>query len=160
MNFDFKKEEQKLPVSFRTYVLIIVIAIIIAFVYYFFILKINSCKDFSCYQDSLARCKKSEFVREDNNGIWRYVIKKSVDENTCEVEVSLLALKQGKTDMEELQGHSMSCNILKSSGGFPEDDIASCSGLLKEGIQEIMIQRMHNYLIKNLGQINDEFRGV
>ncbi len=160
MNLDFKKEEQKLFVGYKTYFIIIIIAIILAVVFYFFFLKTNSCKDFTCYQDSLTKCKKSLLIREDENSIWKYVIKKSVDENTCMVEVSLLALKQGKTDMEELQGLSMNCNVLRSSGGFPENDIASCSGKLKEEIQEVMIQRMHNYLIKNIGQINEEFKGV
>ena len=160
MEFDFKKEEEKLFVGYKTYFIIIVIAILLAVLFYFFFLKASVCNDFECYQHALETCKKSELVREDDNGIWRYVIEKSVDENTCVVEVSLLALKQGNIDMEELQGLSMECSILRSSAEFPENDIASCSGKLKEGIQEVMIQRMHNYLLKNIGKINEEFKGV
>ncbi|MEN9626001.1 MAG: hypothetical protein RL557_329 [archaeon] len=157
---DFKKEEGKLLFSFKNYLIIIIIAIILAVLFYFFFLKLTICRDFACYQDALVTCKKSEFVREDDNTIWRYVIKKSVDKNTCLVEVTLLALKEGNVDMEKLQGQSMECSVLRSSGGFPENDLASCSGKLKEGIQDVLIQRMHNYLIKNLGQIQEEFVGV
>ena len=38
----------------------------------------------------------------------------------------------------------------------PESDIGSCHGPLKEGLQDLIIQKLHSYLVQNLGRINLE----
>ena len=69
----------------------------------------------------------------------------------------LLRLIDGKTSFEKLLGKSMVCTVLTDDRGFPEENLNDCSGPLREEYQELIIQRMHNYLIENIGQINDEF---
>ena len=53
----------------------------------------------------------------------------------------------------------MLCDYPISTNGFPEDDITKCSGPLREELQELIIQRMHNYLLKNIGEIREDFEG-
>jgi len=54
----------------------------------------------------------------------------------------------------------MLCIIPKEEISFPEKDISRCTGLLKEEMQDLIIQRMHNYLLKNVGQISQEFERI
>jgi len=78
----------------------------------------------------------------------------------CRVEVTLLLLKEGSVDVEELNGKSMLCDVFKNSGKLPEENMESCTGKLKEELQEIIIGRMHEYLVKNVDNINEEFKGI
>jgi hypothetical protein len=40
----------------------------------------------------------------------------------------------------------------------PEDDLSRCTGQLKENLQEIIIQKLHAYVVENLGQISKELQ--
>ena len=42
---------------------------------------------------------------------------------------------------------------------FPESDINNCHGLLKEGLQDLFISKLHRYIVQNLGEINVEAFG-
>jgi hypothetical protein len=52
----------------------------------------------------------------------------------------------------------MTCNYPISTLNLPEDDISTCTGPLREELQELIIQRMHNYLIQNIGEIKEDFK--
>ena len=144
------------------YKLIFFIAVALGvFLIYFFVFYANSCSDWSCFQQALRNCDKTTLTRDDDQSVWHYKIlgnAKSAD--ACLIEVELRALKTGNIDLEQLQSKKMICTTLKSTTFFPEEDLPSCTGKLKEEIQEVMIQRMHNYLLQNLGQINDELKGI
>ena len=133
--------------------------IILLLVYSIFF-QVKACADYECFKKNLGSCKKTEFKKEDSRAIWRYYIKGVGTEDSCSVEVNLLLIKSGETDIEDLQGESMICNVPRSSSEYPEKDLAECSGKLKEDIQEIILQKMHNYLLQNLEEITEEFRVV
>ena len=51
----------------------------------------------------------------------------------------------------------MTCRVLKDEIKLPEKDLSRCTGSLKEKLQEIIIQKMHSYLLDNLGNVNQTF---
>lgn len=81
-------------------------------------------------------------------------------EDSCKIEVKLLEVKQGTIDSEKLEGEKMLCTVLKADTRFPEKDISRCTGMLKEDMQDLIIQRMHNYLLENVGEIKQEFSAI
>ena len=54
----------------------------------------------------------------------------------------------------------MNCMLPLGVRMIPESDIGNCHGLLKEGLQDIIIKRLHTYLVENIGQINLEVLDV
>ena len=112
------------------------------------------------FVDAMTSCKRVSWVREDAQASWFYTIKGNAKGDACSVEVQLLKMKEGTIDVEKLQGKKMTCTILKSETRFPEKDISKCTGELKGELQGIIIQRMHNYLLKNIGEIREEFASL
>ncbi len=141
------------------YSVILVLIGLIVIIYFLFFYSIK-CENFDCFKKSLSRCQKTFYVREDANAIWSYEIRNSLENDICKVKVTLLNLKQGDISIEKIQGKSMTCRVFKNSNIFPEEDISLCTGILKEEIQEIIIQKTHNYLVKNLGEIQKEFEVI
>lgn len=137
----------------------IIAILVLVFVYYIFIYS-SVCDTKECFEKAIVKCKRVSYIREDEQAAWKYDILKQVDRSTCLINVKLLKLNQGTLDAEALQKEEMKCNFLKSSEQFPEKDISRCHGLLKEDLQDILIQRMHNYLLQNVGEIKQSFTGV
>lgn len=156
-----KKEESWFSQrKFLISLLAIVLTIIVGILFYSFFVKPIHCADAECYKTALLTCNRALFTHDDSEAVWSYIIRKPVDSEACQVDTTLLYIKEGKTDLESLQGETMICTVLKSSVNFPEKDITRCTGKLKEDIQDVIIQRMHNYLLGNLGTIEDEFKVV
>jgi hypothetical protein len=63
-------------------------------------------------------------------------------------------------DRTELEGQSMNCLVPLGSSAAPEADISNCHGILKEELQEMIINKLHAYVVDNLGEIGDELAGV
>jgi hypothetical protein len=147
--FDLKKK-----VIFSLVVLIITIFLTIFLITLFYP---KSCEDRECFSDSLNDCDRVSLVREDSSASWYYEILGNNDENSCKVSVKLLKLKQGKIDIEDLEGEEMTCIVSKGETLMPEENIESCTGILKEELQGIIIEKMHSYILKNIGDIKDSF---
>lgn len=139
--------------------LILIIALVI-FTGYFLFFYAKPCEDVQCFINSMKNCRSISWIREDAQASWLYIIKGSAKGDSCKINVKLLEIKQGTTDTEELKGKEMLCIFQKSETQFPEKDISKCSGVLKEELQDLIIQRMHNYLLENVGEIKQEFKGV
>ena len=138
--------------------LVVLIIILVVFSGYFLLVYAKPCEDDSCFVNAIINCKKVSLVREDSQASWLYTIRGSKD-NLCKIDVELLKIKQGTIENENLQGQKMSCLIPKASSQFPEKDISKCTGALKEELQNIIIKRMHTYLLENVGEIKEEFEG-
>ena len=50
----------------------------------------------------------------------------------------------------------MVCQTPLGSAVSPEQNLKNCNGKLKEDLQEIVIQRMHSYILKNVGEVSEE----
>lgn len=121
----------------------------------------KTCGDLQCFQTSLRTCEKSSFVSEEASSSWLYSISgKSKDNSECVVSVVLLQIKQGTADTETLQGLAMDCSLPIGYVANPQDDLTMCHGILKEQIQDLIIKRMHSYILKNVGQISEELTNV
>jgi len=138
-------------------ILIILIILTVILLMYGFIFRAKLCKDEVCFFDSLNECKRVYFVKEDPEYSWLYIISKEASEDSCEVKVSLSSVKQESIDSRMLQGKEMICIVPKTITNFPEKDISRCTGLLKEELQDLIIQKMYDYLLTNAQEINASF---
>jgi len=140
--------------------LILLFIVLLVFSIYYLYFHSQPCRDLNCFYSAMESCKRVSWIREDNQASWAYKIIGNKAGDACSVEVRLLKMKQGSISNEGLQDKKMVCEVLKSNLKFPESDIFKCSGPLKEEMQNILIQRMHNYLLENLGEIEQGFKGV
>ncbi len=140
--------------------LIILIVALIIFTGYFLFFYERQCDTAECFVDAMKNCKVVSWIRSDEQASWLYTIKWGADGDNCKIEVKLLEIKQGTIDSEKLAGKEMLCTMQKGDTRFPEKDISKCTGLLKEELQDLIIQRMHNYLLENIGQVKEEFKGI
>lgn len=139
-------------------IFILFIIVLIAAIY-FTIFYYKKCDDLGCFNSRLAKCSKANFQYEGDEATWYYKIL-GKEGNQCEVYTELRQLKQGRLDIEKLEGQSMNCFLALGVVDFPEKDISKCHGLLKESLQDIIIQKLHNYILGNLGEIDRELNKV
>jgi len=132
--------------------IIILIAIISVYLTFFYARK---CSDGICFNAALSKCKKAKYIDDAIDAVWAYEIKGKAS-GECKVEVELVQLKQGATEMEALQKKSMVCYMPLGTISSPQENLARCHGLLKEEMQSLIITRLHNYIVDNLGEIAQE----
>jgi len=138
--------------------LIILMLVLVAYSIWFLFFHIKSCSDGNCFYKAMIESKRVSWVKSDEKATWLYTILGSRGEIT-RIEVKLLEIKQGSEELERLEGNKMICEVIKGDTRPPEEDVYQCTGPLREEIQEILIQRMHNYLLHNVGEIKKEFIG-
>ena len=150
-NPDFKK---------RLFISLIVLGILlVGFFGYFYLFSADKCNDIECYNNALKDCDKIYYLRDGENLVWRYEIIGKKD-NLCTVEVVLSKVKKGNLAFQDIEGNKMVCNVEKITNQFPEDDMYQCTGLLKEKLQEYLIDKMHNYVLQNLGEIKENLKQI
>ena len=54
----------------------------------------------------------------------------------------------------------MICLIPLGFKASPESDINKCSGPLKEEMQVLIIKKLHEYILQNIGELNKEVTGI
>ena len=140
--------------------LVILIIGLIAFSSYFLFFYAKPVQTSQEFVDAMSYCKDVSWIREDAQASWLYKIKGGAKGDACEVEIRLLKIKEGTIEAEKLEGTKMICTVQKGETQFPEKDISKCTGKLKEELQDIIIQRMHNYLLQNVGEIKEEFESL
>ncbi len=121
----------------------------------FFTFQIEDCPNFECFQSHMAECSKATYINEEPEASWGYEIV-GVSKDSCEIEVSLLNAKDGELGLREFEGNSMSCFYDLGIIAYPEKDLDSCTGELKEDLQEIIIEKLYKYVVLNLGEIKEE----
>lgn len=135
-------------------VIVLAFLTLISFTYYFYFYT-KICNSKECFTESLVNCDKSSWINDAEEATWRYTIE-GVSEDKCNVNVELLIIKKGKIEMEKAQGKSMVCSIPLYTLVSPEQDLSRCSGELKEEMQELLIKRLHSYILENLGKVSEE----
>jgi len=118
------------------------------------------CDNEKCFSDSLASCKRAEFLKESGDASWYYKINGLSAGDKCEVYVKLAQIKRGEIEILRLEGKDMTCFLPYSVVESPQSDVEQCHGELREEIQSILIQKMHSYLLENIGQVSNEFTTV
>ena len=54
-----------------------------------------------------------------------------------------------------MEKYDMDCALIYGRFIYPEKDLNNCHGRLKEEMQAIIIKKLHNYIIDNLGTIGE-----
>lgn len=112
------------------------------------------CQTFECYESFMKQCKPAQYLNDGEEATWRYKIL-GMQSGACVVEVTLLQPKAGDLGIDKLSGYSMECGFPKGVVSYPEKDLGSCHGRLKEEMQEIIIKRLHTYIVENIGEIDN-----
>ena len=138
----------------KSIILLVIVGVIaIAAVYFTFFYSVK-CKDIACWETKMNKCSKANYINEKNDVIWSYSIngKKS---GSCEINVELVEIKKGLVSTKVLEGKNMNCRLPLGAINSPESNINLCNGILKEEMQALIITKLHEYIVQNLGQINE-----
>ena len=139
--------------------IIIIIAIIAILAVYFTFFFYYKCTDIGCFKAHQEKCSKTKFINDAQDATWSYAIK-GKSSGQCKIEVELVQIKQGEKTLETLEGNKMLCYLPLGNTANPETDLSKCHGLLKEELQETIINKLHAYILKNVGEISEELKGV
>ncbi|MCK5321376.1 hypothetical protein KAJ38_02255 [Candidatus Pacearchaeota archaeon] len=113
------------------------------------------CDTWNCFNSHLEDCDRATFIGESNGIVFEYIIRGD-SEDHCTVNIELLQGKLNDQDSIKLENQEMICKLPKGVVIIPESDIGNCHGLLKEGLQDLIIEKLYTYLVQNLGRINLE----
>jgi len=130
------------------FVIVLCIAVYLSFIY------VPKCEDIECFQSYMTKCSKATYIDEEPEASWGYEII-GAEGTDCAINVKMLLAKKGELGIEKLEGHDMKCYYPIGTFAYPERDLSKCHGLLKEEIQEIIINKLHTYLIENFGKFNE-----
>lgn len=152
-----KKVDEGAGFSFKKFdkVLIVLILLIIGFVVYLQLFYVGECQNFECFKSKMESCDKVEYVNEAPEASWHYRIR-GMEGDSCKIDVEVLLAKKGELGIDRLVGKDMKCFYPEGVATYPEKDLSVCHGELKEELQEIIINKLHTYVIENLGQIDKE----
>lgn len=134
-------------------ILAVIIFVLIVFAIYLMKFNIDKCGSFACFKDKMEKCERAEYINEQSEASWGYEIK-GKEGNECKIGVSLLLAKKGELGIDKLTGYGMDCFYPLGTGTYPEKELRQCHGRLKEELQQIIINKLHSYIIENLGQID------
>ncbi len=137
-------------------VAIIVVLIIAVYLTFFYN---PSCKNYECFQKAMTSCTQRNYINEEPEASWSYSIK-GKEASECVIEVKLLQAKQGELNIGPIQGYSMDCTYPVGASAYPEKDLSRCHGRLKEELQTIIINKLHSYIIENLGKFDEKLNSV
>lgn len=139
----------------RKWIIILIILVIVTWAIWKIFFSYASCEDWTCFNSYLEDCNRAKFVGESNGLVFEYIIQGS-SKNICKVNVELLQGELNNQDSIKLERQKMVCNLALGTIITPESDIGNCHGLLKEGLQDLIIEKLYTYLVQNLGRINLE----
>ena len=142
----------------RVVIITLIVVVGILAVYFSFFYS-KSCGDMSCFNSGLSTCRRVTFFHDLQDGSWIYKVKGKSGEQ-CKVNVELVKLKQGGVELLSLEGKEMACHLPFGVVASPQENLENCHGELKEEMQDVIITRLHNYIVDNLGEISAELEKV
>jgi hypothetical protein len=137
---------------------IIILVILVAAIYLTFIYT-PKCSNIACWENKLQSCKRAEYTADKNDVVWAYEIEGKSGGN-CKVNVKALEVKQGLTSAISLEGKDMDCFTSLGVISTLESNPNLCHGILKEEMQGIIINKLHQYILQNIGSISQELTGI
>ena len=151
-----------IPLEYRKYVyaaLVAALALLVAGGVYFSFFYLPECGSFECFQNRMRECSKANYINEDPEASLGYEIK-GINGEQCEVRVTLLQAKKGELEIEGLIGKDMICSYPQGTAAYPEKDLSKCHGILKEEMQTLIINKLHSYIIENLGKFEEGLKNA
>ena len=123
-------------------------------------------KDINCFSEKAESCKPAEVYLSRSTNVYYYKTTPSFG-NKCDLFIKFERAQEGtlQEHKELLEGKSMTCTIPKNE--MRELDILEmnnimqyCTGPLKESLYELIVKRMYELIIVNLGEIAEEARNI
>jgi len=136
-------------------ILLVLLVLVLGAAVWFTFFGGKACGDFDCFQKKMQKCERADLINEQPEASWKYQIV-GTRGGECAIDVTLLQAKEGELGIQELEGLEMRCLYPKGRATYPESDLNRCSGELKEEMQEIVIRRLHTYILENLGELSGE----
>lgn len=112
------------------------------------------CGSYECFQEKMKECERAVYLNNDIEATWEYEIN-GIKNSECVIEVSLLQPKKGELGIDRLNGLQMVCSFPLGIATYPERFLDRCNGRLKEEFQAIVINKLHAYILENIGEINE-----
>jgi len=142
-------------------ILIVLVLIGLGWFVYTKYIYMPQCIDSKCFSKSIVECSRSFYLNENNDFIMAYnILGKDSSNEKCNVNVEIVQVKKGDLELASLEKESMLCSIPVGVFDYPESNILDCHGILREKIQEIVIDRMHSQILANLGKIGSNLTKV
>ena len=138
---------------------IIILVIILGF---FFVYK-KSCKTEECFNNALSECKPAKFFGYRNNNLYLYKISRSLVDCRLYIRVDKMAIGSEPDLVRLLEGKSMKCKIpgeVSISLDKMENLLAYCHGELKEGLYQIMLERLYALVVRDMSGIIKEAQKI
>ena len=147
----------------KVVLLLILFLVLVGGLWWFGLYYYKTCENQECFNSALQKCSRVRFVSQSNM-LFEYKILsrwwKFWKRDKCEVSVKLIRGDLSNQDSLVLEGKSMRCSIPFGMIIAPESDINNCHGLLKEGLQDLIINKMHSYIVENINEISEEIKGL
>jgi len=121
---------------------------------------IKKCYDRSCFNSEANRCRASSFLNKEEGNLIQYAIK-GPRWRGCLLEIKIIDTNSIRTEF--LEGKKMTCIIPFGQKVFLEDVggiLDYCSGPLKEGLYEVLLERMTTLITKELANVTAEMEKV
>jgi hypothetical protein len=133
---------------------IVLIALLLSIYFGFFYFA--KCSDDKCFSESLVKCKRVIYYKDSPTSLIGYKI---LGENNqeCPVNVKIIQIKQGTIEMLKFENQEMICTIPIGTLAMPESNLQNCKGVLRENIQEAMINNLHSQIVDNLNGISIKY---
>ena len=148
-----KSETREKHFKWKWFIVLGVLAILIWGIWSVFF-SYAKCETWDCFNNHLENCERAKFVG-GTSMIFEYVIR-GISEKKCKVDIQLLQGELNNDESMKLTGQKMTCMLPENVVMIPESDIGNCHGMLKEKLQDLIIEKTHRYLVQNLGRINLE----
>lgn len=133
----------------------LIIVIILALLLNSFFGQGKKCAEQECFDSLMSQCNYGSYINEEEQASWKYEIQGKNGEE-CVVKVTLLQAKEGDLELRDFERHTMECSFEFGKVSQPEEDLSACHGRLKEDLQELLIKKLHSYILENLDQIREE----
>ncbi len=163
---EYSKDYNKIKNLPRIAILLLIVFGLFLSAYYLGFTREYCAKDQDCFLEKAATCSPAEVYVSRSNNIYHYQIYPSL-KNTCRLKVTFERAQEGTSPehIQLLEGKSMNCFIpkdnLRSVNPIEMENIMDyCSGPLKEGLYELIIKRMYELIVINIGEIAEEAQSV
>ncbi|MFZ5955580.1 MAG: hypothetical protein ACOYT4_04070 [Nanoarchaeota archaeon] len=140
--------------DFLKRLIVIIFILLLLWTFFTFYYSYKNCENESCFYKYMKDCKRAKFISVGNM-TFEYKIN-GKEQNQCFVHVRLLQGDLNQYDSLKLVGKTMDCYLPLGVIIKPEYNLDFCHGLLKEGLQDLVLKKLYAYIIQNLGRIRTD----
>ncbi len=135
-------------------ILLVVIFVLLGVLIWLNFFHAKKCETRECFDFALRDCERAQFVKQGDISMKYLILGRKGDE--CKVHMRVLSANIAEVDEYRLVDKSMFCWLPFGVVVEPESQIDDCHGLLKEELQDMIIENLHKQIVQNLGEINGD----